>query len=126
MRFFLTVEEFRRLPEEGTIDPFRIRFSQARISCVFRKTMQCIICSARELILSQVSNFPAINIVEFEGRIYTLDNRRLWVHQKAGLPVRYKKSVVSDQDLKKFREVTEGISVEITFTLIKDNLKNKR
>ena len=127
---FLTEEEFKLLPDKGTIDPKKIRFTQRAVSCIFRNG-KCIICAAIELKTQRESNFPPINIVLFEGNnevnrgIYTLDNRRLWVHQKAGVHIPYKKLFrqLEDHDINKFKTHNNGVRVsDIDFAILKDRL----
>lgn len=98
---FLTEAEFLALPETGTIDPHRIRFSQDTISNRFKigillEEVLSKLASNSELDeeTQKLINYP-IRIVRYrvdgdcEFRVYSLDNRRLWVHQQANRPINY-------------------------------------
>ncbi|OAE22406.1 hypothetical protein AXG93_2381s1020 [Marchantia polymorpha subsp. ruderalis] len=62
-------------------------FTQDSISCHFRKPREGQrIDDTVESILQgviKVTDFPALNVVKHEGRLWSLDNRRLWIFKKA-------------------------------------------
>jgi RHS repeat-associated protein len=73
----------------GLVDSSTIRFSQDNIKGSFKRGG-----SLSETIEGLKSGkidpntFPAIRTLEREGQTFTLDNRRLYVFQEAGLPIR--------------------------------------
>lgn len=112
---FLTPGEFAQLPRSGTIDPGKIRFSQDSIKGAFSKGGD-IAQLAADLKAGRVdpSSIPPIRIVEREGNIFTLDNRRLQTFQEAGLPIRYEKlDSVPRRELFKFTTTNDGTSIKI-------------
>ncbi|MGQ1945207.1 hypothetical protein [Ornithobacterium rhinotracheale] len=57
---------------------------------------------------------PAIRIVEKDGLIYTLDNRRLKVFQEAGIDIPYTKlDKIPESEMFKFTTKNEGKTIEI-------------
>ena len=53
-----------------------------------------------------------IRIVEKEGLIFTLDHRRLYSYQQAGIDIQYiKLDHVPEKDRKKFRTRNDGVSI---------------
>ena len=69
-----------------------IRFSQNSISSVFKDgtTIYDLIKKLKNKTIDP-KLIPPIRIVEKDGLIYTLDNRRLKVFQEAGIDVPYEK-----------------------------------
>lgn len=62
------------------------------------------------------SSVPAIRIVEKDGKIFTLDNRRLKAFQDAGVPINFQKvdfDNLPKKELDKFTTQNEGISIRI-------------
>ncbi|GAB5410182.1 MAG: hypothetical protein BalsKO_25470 [Balneolaceae bacterium] len=62
------------------------------------------------------SSIPSIKIVEKDGIIYTLDNRRLKAFQDAGVNINYEKvdyNSLSKNELKKFTTENEGTSIRV-------------
>ena len=111
----LTPDEFAQLPRSGTIDPARVRFSQDSIKGAFKEGGD-IAQLAADLKASKVdpSSIPPIRIVEREGKIFTLDNRRLSAFQEAGIPIRYERlDSVPKRELFKFTTKNDGVSIEI-------------
>jgi len=60
------------------------------------------------------NDIPAIRVVEKDGLIYTLDNRRLYAFQKAGIPIKYQKldAIPKNQQFK-FTTTNQGASIEV-------------
>lgn len=84
-----TVQNANTLSQDpGSIDASEIRFTQDSIGSTFRdgNTVQSTIEGLREGTI-QPSDFPPIRVFEVEGELFTLDNRRLYVFQQAGLPI---------------------------------------
>src|SRR5690606_20456031 len=112
---FLSGKEFYNLSESGTINPKRIRFSQNDISRNFRNNKGPV----EDLVegLKNGSIDPAtikpIRIVERNGKIFTLDNRRLKAFQDAGIDIPFKKlDKVPESELYKFSTENDGVSIQ--------------
>lgn len=106
---------FRNLPMKGKIDPKKVRFSQDNISGNF-KDKTSVSDLTKKLKSGAVSSdaVAPIRIVEKDGLIYTLDNRRLKAFQDAGVPVNYKKlNTVPANELFKFSIKNNGVSIEV-------------
>jgi hypothetical protein len=89
---FLTPEEFNNLPNGSRLDPGKIRYSQDSINNRFKppyenQTLDDFANLIRE---GSITTNP-IRIVERDGKIFTLDNRRLYGYQQAGLEINYNK-----------------------------------
>ena len=100
--------KFSSLAETGTIDPFQVRFSQNNISSTFKNGNSV-------LDVTQINDaIPAIRVVEKDGLIYTLDNRRLRLFQEAKTPIKYEKlNAIPKKELKKFTTENQGKSIKI-------------
>ena len=113
---FLTPKEFTALPSTGTIDPKTIRFSQDSVGANFRPPYGSMDVFSAGLADGSIdpSTIDPIRIVEYQGRIYTLDNRRLYAFQQAGLDIPFRKldSIPSSQ-LFKFTTQNQGTSTNI-------------
>jgi hypothetical protein len=60
------------------------------------------------------ANTPPIRIVEKNGQVYTLDNRRLYAHQQAGVPVEYQKlDQIPKRQRFKFSTDNDGTSIQV-------------
>ncbi|MEL6864455.1 MAG: polymorphic toxin-type HINT domain-containing protein, partial [Bacteroidota bacterium] len=83
---------FDDLARSGKIDPKEVRFSQNSISSKFKDggDLDGFIEGLKNGKISP-DDIPAIRIVKKDGLIYTLDNRRLYSFQKAGIPIKYQK-----------------------------------
>ncbi len=114
----MNVEEFRKLPEQGSLDPNRIRTMQNNIKSDFRdkRTVEQMVSDLKSGKLKP-ENIKAIAVAEINGKVYTLDHRRLVAHRLAGRPVSFKKA--TPQEIKKSltnRKMTtkdDGQSIEI-------------
>lgn len=80
----LTPADFEALPEEGTINPCKLRVAQGGINPEFRdgKSLQDTKKALAEDPL-YTHKIPAVEIGLHEGKIYSFDTRRLIVHQQA-------------------------------------------
>lgn len=69
-----------------TVDPTTVKFSQRSVSARFKNgaTIEDTVAGIRAGDIDP-SDFPPIRLVERDGDLYTLDNRRLVTFQKAGL-----------------------------------------
>ena len=95
-----------------------IRFSQNSISSVFKDgtTIYDLIKKLKNKTIDP-KLIPPIRIVEKDGLIYTLDNRRLKVFQEAGIDVPYEKlNDIPQTEIFKFTTKNEGITIEIRST----------
>jgi len=99
---------FGELPQTGSIDPFQVRFSQNSISSKFKNGNSVFD-------VSKISDdIPAIRIVEKDGLIYTLDNRRLKLFQEANVPIKYEKlNAIPKKEAFKFTTENFGTSIRV-------------
>ena len=114
-RKFLTQADFVKLPGSGKLDPKQVRFSQDRISNRFRngKSLRETIAGLKDGSINPSSIKP-IRIVVRDGQVYTLDNRRLYVYQQAGVDIRFERlDKIPKNELRKFSTVNEGTSVVV-------------
>ncbi|WP_432401409.1 hypothetical protein [Wukongibacter sp. M2B1] len=111
-----TVLRKLKIKTKGYIDPKKVRFTQSSISKKFgNKDM--IDEAIKGLKSGEIKNsdFNAIEVFELDGKIYSLDNRRLYVHQKSGKKIKYKfvsNSTVLD-DFWKFTTKNDGTSIRV-------------
>ncbi len=111
------VADFGSLSKTGSIDPSGIRFSQNSIKSEFQDggSIDDLVKGLKDGSIDP-SSIPSIRIVEKDGNIYTLDNRRLKAFQDAGVNVNYEKvdyNSLSKKDLRKFTTENEGVSIEV-------------
>lgn len=111
---YLTPTEFAELARIGTIDPSRIRFSQAEISPSFKPpygSVDDFIGGLKNGSIDSAGIKP-IRIVEKDGLIYSIDNRRLYSFQEAGVDIPFTKlDAMPKRQLFKFDTQNEGTSV---------------
>lgn len=93
----LTEEDFAKLPQTGTINPFRLRVAQGGINSEFRDG-RSLEAMRHQLInnLNDIKDIPPIEIGIYDGKVYSFDTRRLIVHQQAreensNVEVKYRK-----------------------------------
>jgi hypothetical protein len=104
------------LAESGTLNPSDIRFSQNSISGAFRDGGG-VKQLAADLESGAVDpgSIPLIRVLERDGNIYTLDNRRLAAFQQAGVDVPYR--LATPQEVAnegwKFTTTNNGTSILI-------------
>ncbi|MEC3881428.1 hypothetical protein [Parapedobacter sp. 10938] len=107
--------KFRNLPIKGKIDPEKVRFSQDNMRGNFKnkKSAADLTPKLKSGAVSPDAVGP-IRIVEKDGLIYTLDNRRLKAFQDAGIPVNYQKlDAIPPSEQFKFTTTNQGASIEI-------------
>jgi hypothetical protein len=107
--------KFFNLPHTGFIKPKEVRFSQNNISSNFRDGTS-IEDLVRKLQNKEIApnSIPPIRIVEKDGLIYTLDNRRLKAFQDAEVDIPYEKlDNIPKDEMRKFTTNNEGISIKI-------------
>jgi hypothetical protein len=120
---------FPRLVEAGTAiaaaeagistvkwHPSHLRFSQDSISARFKDggTLQAVIEGLKNRDIAPES-FPPIRLFQWEGHLFTLDNRRLYVFQQAGMPI-HTLTLPARQffpELWKFRTQNMGVSIRV-------------
>nr|WP_281422305.1 RHS repeat-associated core domain-containing protein [Arthrospiribacter ruber] len=120
LRKFLDPTSFKQLPNEGLIDPSSIRFSQSSISPNFRNgsSIDDLVSGLRNGSIDPLSVDP-IRIVERNGEIFTLDNRRLKAFQEAGVDIPFQKvnlDSLPKRELEKFTTTNNGESIRIRGT----------
>jgi hypothetical protein len=116
----LTAAEFDALPEQGTISPWSIRSSQNTASWNFKPPYQdsCIGDAAYQLREGQItpSQFGAVKLVEKDGMVWSVDNRRVITFRSAGLDIPYEKTTwdaLSPAQKLHFTSTTNGESIII-------------
>jgi len=102
---------------DGLINPSTIRFSQKGISPNFSNG-NSIADTVTDLINGDAlaSDFPIMRLVQRDGNLFTLDNRRLVAFQQAGLcevPYRMATPDEIDDESWKFDSKTNGQSIKI-------------
>ena len=104
------------LPEGGVIDPALVRFSQASIRDTFQNG-RTIADLARGLRDGSVAprDVPPIRVVERGGKLFTLDNRRLWAFREAGVDIPYREATDEEgrTEAWKFTTKNDGLSVRV-------------
>ena len=100
------------------IDPHTIRFTQPTVSQNFSSGGEINdLAAGLRAGKIKITDIPIIRIVEFDGKIYTLDNRRLVAFQNAGvrrIPIRrvsLNDRLVFDDFFDKLNPVNEGKNV---------------
>ncbi|WP_329283228.1 RHS repeat domain-containing protein [Streptomyces sp. NBC_01451] len=104
------------LPAQGTISPKAVRFSQDSIGAKFSDGR-----SVTEVIddlkfgRTNADAIPPIKIFERDGKKYTLDNRRLYVFQQAGVDIRFQRATAAEVENQswKFTTQNDGISIAV-------------
>jgi len=99
------------------LDPHKIRFTQDSIKREFKngKKLEDVV---RDLRSGKISpdDFPPIRILEYNGNIYSLDNRRLKVFQDAGIKIKTKIVFMKDVERefkRKFTTTTGGYTIKV-------------
>jgi hypothetical protein len=114
-------DEVRSLPSEGRINPHRIRTIQSTATDHFSDG-QSVMGTVRDLTRAkrdkeaEAPDIDPIEIMRHKGKAFTLDNRRLYAHRRAGVPVNYKMvdSGRAEQDFsRKFSTKDDGMSMKI-------------
>ena len=112
----MTADDFAGLPRSGNINPGSVRFSQDSISYNFQKPFetQTVDDFTAGLLNKTIdpSTIKPIRLVEKDGMIFTLDNRRLYSFQKAEVEVPYIK-LDNIPKRQQFKFSTENNGVDI-------------
>jgi hypothetical protein len=82
----------------STIDTAAVRFSQDSVKGTFRNgtTLNEAIDALRAGGAEAGAKFPPIRLVEHEGRLFTLDNRRLLIFSEAGQQVPFRMATTTE------------------------------
>jgi hypothetical protein len=113
---FLSPDEFASLPGTGKIESGKIRFSQDTINANFKPPFGSVDDFITDLKLGKVdpSSIKPIRLVEKDGQVFTLDNRRLHAFQQAGIDVPFQKlDRIPKRELFKFTTKNEGLKIEV-------------
>jgi hypothetical protein len=97
-------------------NPWSIRFSQASIKATFQDGTS-IDDLAAELRSGHIHphDVPAIRVFERDGKLFTLDNRRLEAFRRAGVDVPMRMASLQEiaDEAWKFTTPNEGVSIRI-------------
>ncbi len=109
----------RALAAATFINPRLVRFAQNSVKSAFRNgsTIDNTVQGIRSGEVDPAV-FPPIRLIEIDGDLYTLDNRRLVVFQKANIPVPYRTATSEEiaSSGGKFSTRSGGISIQIRGT----------
>ncbi|HEY1057147.1 MAG TPA: RHS repeat-associated core domain-containing protein [Limnobacter sp.] len=113
---YLTPAEFAELPKTGMIDPRTIRYSQDSVAAAFKPPYGTVDDFIQDLRVGEIN--PAaidpVRIVQRDGKIFTLDNRRLYGFERAGIDIPYQKlDTIPKRELFKFSTMNDGTSITI-------------
>ena len=100
----------------GYIDPSKVRFSQSSINYRFKdRTMGTIDDLAEGLRSGKIapSDIPPIRVLEINGQLFTLDNRRLEAFRRAGVDIPYRYATPEEiaRERWKFTTTNEGMTI---------------
>jgi hypothetical protein len=113
---YLTPSEFAELPRAGTIDPKVIRYSQDSAGSTFKPPYGSVDDFVQGLHSGKIdpTTIDPIRIFEKDGKIFTLDNRRLYSYKQVDINIPYQKfDAVPKRELFKFTTTNEGTSITI-------------
>ncbi|MFF3755870.1 RHS repeat domain-containing protein [Streptomyces sp. NPDC002185] len=104
------------LPARGIISPKAVRFTQDSISRNFSdgRSVREAIDDLREG-RTNPNSFPPIRVFQQNGKTYTLDNRRLYVFQEAGIPVNFQRATAQEVSSQGWKMTTQndGVSIRV-------------
>lgn len=104
---------------EGFIDPYLVRFTQDSISSRFKGGDRDSIDDLAEALRSGrvlPADIPPIRLVSREGKLYSLDNRRLETFRRAASSIPYRMATRAEADrefARKFDTTTDGLTVKV-------------
>ena len=102
--------------ETTTIDAASVRFSQSSISRNFSTggTIDDLAAGLRNGSINP-ANIPPIRLIEQDGNLFSLDNRRLWSFQQAEVPVPYRMATPQEAagEAWKFTTQSGGTSIRV-------------
>ena len=98
------------------IDARSVRFSQHSVAATLRDggSVDELAAGLRDGTIDPMT-LPEICLVERDGKLYSLDNRRLYAAQQAGVSVPYRMATPDEirEERYKFTTLNDGISVEV-------------
>ena len=102
------------------LSPHKIRFTQDSIKQEFKNGRGSLEDTIRGLRSGSISpdNFPAIRILEHNGQLWSLDNRRLYVFQQAGIKIKtevvfMKNEGIRKEFYRKFNPINGGYTINV-------------
>jgi hypothetical protein len=99
-----------------TIDPKGVRFSQSSIKATFRDggTIDELADGLRSGSVKP-EEVPPIRLFEREGKLFTLDNRRLEAFRRASVPVPYRMATPEEvqEEAWKFTTQNQGVPIRV-------------
>ncbi|MFJ8076993.1 RHS repeat domain-containing protein [Streptomyces sp. NPDC096176] len=108
-----------RLPAQGTMSPKAIRYTQDSIKGRY-KDGKSVTDTIDDLVAGRVSpsEIPPIRIFERDGKIYSLDNRRLYTFKEANKPVNFRRATPDEirheaHPGNKFTTKNDGTSIHV-------------
>ena len=130
----ISTDDFDKLGESGYLDPNRIHTMQDSVSSKFTKNddgsvQMPLIETVNQLINDPeyAKEIPAVRIAVINGKVFTLDHRRLVAGRLVGVKIKYRKAreveirkAIEDKDGTKLTTNDNGKSIRINDT------KNKR
>ncbi|MEW1719734.1 RHS repeat-associated core domain-containing protein [Streptomyces sp. NPDC093109] len=107
------------LPAQGTISPKGVRFTQDSIKGKYSdgRTVQNTIDDLKSGKL-KAGDVPPIRVFERNGKIYSLDNRRLHAFREAGVDIRFRRATSDEVNREivrgdKFSTKNDGVSIRV-------------
>jgi hypothetical protein len=99
---------------DGTIDPFKVRFSQRGVSWRFKDggTIGELAEGLRDGSVRPES-IPPIRLVEKDDMLYTLDNRRLEAFRRAGIDVPYRMATQAEINAEQWKFDTDAAGTTV-------------
>ena len=100
----------------GLIDPATVRFSQDSIKGTFKAGGSVDdLAAGLKAGTIKPGDIPAIRLVDKDGVLYSLDNRRLQAFQQAGVPIPYRMATPEEVAAEAFKFTTEngGTSIRV-------------
>jgi len=113
------VKAAKLIGNEGYIDPKQVRFTQDSIAGNFKEKDKGSVYDLIDALKSgkvKPEDIPPIRVFEKDGKIYSLDNRRLYAFQQAGVKIRWVRAdpKLVEQQLKwKFTTKNDGMSIRV-------------
>lgn len=106
----------RGLPLSGKMDPGKIRYTQDSIKGSYKdgRSVEDTVASLKSGEVG-ADDIPPIRIFEQYGKVYSLDNRRLYTFKEAGIPVRFVRATPQQvqQEAWKFTTKNDGTSIRV-------------
>ncbi|MEY4591067.1 MAG: hypothetical protein RL497_3143, partial [Pseudomonadota bacterium] len=101
---------------KGLADPKTIRFTQDSIKSTFKdgRSLRGLIDDLKSGNVT-ANDLPAIRTFERDGKLYSLDNRRLKAFQEAGVPIRTRPATADEiaNEAFKFTSKNDGASIRV-------------